>query len=264
METQFRADQLPIMEGAPWRAHDADPRLADDESRREDARAGADETGISAASSRWNPAERYSPLARRSSATEAMHPASLVGGLVAEAFNALDSDREVARNALHRVLALLEAEREQVNAGARSTERCELAPWQVRRVATHIERNLRTNIRLEDLAREARLSKSYLSRAFKGSFGRAPHRYILARRIERAQHEMLTTTTALCQIALNCGFADQAHFSRVFRRSVGNLPKEWRRARFSGVAAAGRIAISIAHHTADQLAGPACLPRSLP
>jgi AraC family transcriptional regulator len=55
------------------------------------------------------------------------------------------------------------------------------------------------------------------------------HRYIYQRRVERAQKMMVTTDQPVCQIARRCGFADQSHFARVFRRLVGPSPADWRR-----------------------------------
>ncbi len=109
--------------------------------------------------------------------------------------------------------------------------RAVLAPWQARRVVAHIDAHLGQNLRLSDLAAIARLSCSYFSRAFKGSFGKAPHAFIIERRIARAQQAMLAADEPLSQIAIACGFADQAHLSRAFRRLTGRTPHAWRRAR---------------------------------
>jgi AraC family transcriptional regulator len=52
--------------------------------------------------------------------------------------------------------------------------------------------------------------------------------YIRRRRIERSQQLMLQSKDGLSQIALVCGFADQAHYCRVFRNVVGLSPNMWR------------------------------------
>jgi AraC family transcriptional regulator len=106
-----------------------------------------------------------------------------------------------------------------------------LAPWQVCKVLTHIEAHLGTPITTAELANLARLSPFHFSRAFRRSFNDSPHAYLMRRRVERAQGLMLTTTTTLAQIALSCGLADQAHFTRLFRRFAGESPGTWRRAR---------------------------------
>jgi AraC-like DNA-binding protein len=108
-----------------------------------------------------------------------------------------------------------------------------LAPWQIRKVMSHIETNLDESIKSGGLAVLLGLSPCHFSRAFRNSFGDSPLEYVIRRRMERAQGLMLSTDAPLSQIALECGLADQAHFSRLFRRIVGESPRAWRRARVS-------------------------------
>lgn len=105
-----------------------------------------------------------------------------------------------------------------------------LATWQIRRITAHINANLDTALRVEDLARIARLSQSHFARAFSGSLGCPPHRFVTRCRLERAKELMLKADISLRQVATDCGFADQAHFSRIFLRFVGVSPARWRRA----------------------------------
>jgi AraC-like DNA-binding protein/thioesterase domain-containing protein len=73
------------------------------------------------------------------------------------------------------------------------------------------------------------LSTSHFSRAFKRSLGSAPMAYVSTRRVERARHMLTSTQASLTEIALACGFSDQPHFNRLFRRVVGMSPGRWRR-----------------------------------
>lgn len=104
-----------------------------------------------------------------------------------------------------------------------------LAPWQMLRVRDHIESGLSGAIDVACLARIAKLSASHFARAFRASFGATPAAYVAVRRVERAKTLMLQTTEPLCRISLDCGFTDQSHLSRVFRRAVGQSPSQWRR-----------------------------------
>jgi AraC family transcriptional regulator len=104
-----------------------------------------------------------------------------------------------------------------------------LAPWQERKVREFIEGSLNSKIRLPDCAGKVRLSTSHFSRAFKVTFGTTVLDYIHRRRVERAQQLMLLSEQPLARIALSCGFADQAHYCRVFRTVVGLSPNAWRR-----------------------------------
>ena len=111
------------------------------------------------------------------------------------------------------------------------TPRGGLAPWMVRKVSTYIETHLDSVISSADLAGLAKQSVYHFCRAFRESFAESPHKYVMRRRIERAQGLMLQTNLSLAQIAIECGLADQAHLNRSFRRFVGECPGAWRRAR---------------------------------
>jgi transcriptional regulator GlxA family with amidase domain len=106
-----------------------------------------------------------------------------------------------------------------------------LAPWQIRRVTTHIESHITAVNRIGELARLCRLSTSHVVRGFRTSRGDSPHHFILKRRTQRAQGLMLATSTLLGQIAQGGGLADQSHLSRLFHRFVGESPGTWPRAR---------------------------------
>jgi AraC-like DNA-binding protein len=153
---------------------------------------------------------------------------------VAELFTALHEtlrdERSKAAECLLRAGAMLESVEQQA-LPAPTAARHGLAPWQIRRVLTHIDTNLDATIRNKDLAVVARLSEFHFNVAFRNSVGHSPHEYIMRRRVERAQGLMLSTNKALSEIAAECGLADQSHFTRLFRRVVGESPAAWRRAR---------------------------------
>ena len=106
-----------------------------------------------------------------------------------------------------------------------------LTAWQRRRVLEHIESNLATSMRNRELAALVEYSEFHFNVAFRNSLGTSPHEFLIRRRIERAQQLMLSTDMPLCDIAAECGLADQAHLSRLFRKVVGETPAAWRRRR---------------------------------
>jgi len=114
---------------------------------------------------------------------------------------------------------------------APSAPRGGLAPWKARKVSAYIEAHLDSTIATADLAGLVKLSVFHFCRAFRASFGESPHTYVMRRRVECAQGLMLRTNSPLAQIATQCGLSDQAHFSKSFRRFVGESPGAWRRAR---------------------------------
>jgi transcriptional regulator GlxA family with amidase domain len=112
-----------------------------------------------------------------------------------------------------------------VNSGPR------LTAWQRRRVLAHIETSLAAPLRNRELAALVDFSEFHFNVAFRNSLGTPPHEFLIRRRIERAQQLMLETAMPLCDIASECGLADQAHLSRLFRRVVGETPATWRKSR---------------------------------
>jgi AraC-like DNA-binding protein len=164
-----------------------------------------------------------------------LRPIPLVGlviELLDRAAEVVDSDRAEAKDCITRATSLLHRENSRADrerSGMKPTVvRGGLTPWQVRQVNRHIDESLASTIRTDDCAAAARLSNSHFRRAFKVTFGLTFFRYVNQRRIERAQELMVMTEQPLCQIAEQCGFADQSHFTRVFRRLVGPSPAIWR------------------------------------
>jgi transcriptional regulator GlxA family with amidase domain len=105
-----------------------------------------------------------------------------------------------------------------------------LAPWQAKRVLSYIEANLETKLRAADLAVLTRFSVGHFSRAFRISFGKPPHAFVMARRVERAKQLILSKDPMLLvEVARRCGLSDQAHLSRMFRKVAGHSPSAWRR-----------------------------------
>jgi AraC family transcriptional regulator len=104
-----------------------------------------------------------------------------------------------------------------------------LAPWQQRRAAELLAGHLDGSLRLATLAGECGLSVSHFARSFRQSFGTSAHRYLILRRVERAKELLAHSKSALADVALQAGFADQAAFSRAFKEVVGSSPGRWRR-----------------------------------
>jgi AraC-like DNA-binding protein len=154
--------------------------------------------------------------------------------LLTSASGYLERDQVAARRCLNRATSLLEslkpANDVESKDGPAYLARGGLAPWQINRLKTLVESQLASAITLEEMADLCRLSVSHFARAFKISFGEPPHSYVVRRRIARARDMMLATEEPLSQVALDCGFADQSHFSRLFRRQEGASPSAWRRA----------------------------------
>lgn len=96
------------------------------------------------------------------------------------------------------------------------------------RMARRLTENLRQPPTLETLAQEFHFSVNYLIRIFRTAKGVTPHAYLQSVRLKQACLLLDTTNATAEIIASECGFSDYAHFYRVFHRSVGKSPKEYR------------------------------------
>lgn len=84
---------------------------------------------------------------------------------------------------------------------------------------------------IADVARACGLPTNRFVRAFRQSTGAPPYRWLRRFRVERAKELLFNSALSLAQIAYDCGFSDQSHFTRVFCEATGTAPGAWRRAR---------------------------------
>jgi AraC family transcriptional regulator len=153
-----------------------------------------------------------------------------VVNLLMSASRELEHSQEAARNSIQRAASLL-----QVQMRCASAERQEPTPallaWQIRLVESYIKEHIGRPIPVAELSALVELSEAHFSRAFRLSYGEPPHAHIVRRRVEFAAQLILAGSAPLCEIALKCGFHDQAHLSKQFRRLTGQPPAAWRRLR---------------------------------
>ena len=99
----------------------------------------------------------------------------------------------------------------------------------LRTVIEYIMENLEGNPTLEQMAAVVHLSPYHFARQFKAATGSPPHQYVIARRVERAQHLLRADgEIGLVDVALRVGFSDQSKFSFHFKRIVGVTPGQFR------------------------------------
>ncbi|MFL8990972.1 AraC family transcriptional regulator [Pseudomonas sp. QLc11A] len=99
--------------------------------------------------------------------------------------------------------------------------------FKLERAADYIRDHCTQNLRLEDICEAAQLSPSYLIRAFKQHYGMTPHAFLVNRRIQFAQ-DQLRSGKLIADVALEAGFADQAHFQRAFKQHLAATPGQYR------------------------------------
>ena len=96
-------------------------------------------------------------------------------------------------------------------------------------VIEYIMENLEGSPTQEQMAAVAHLSPYHFARQFKAATGLPPHQYVIARRIERAQHLLQRDDeVGLAEVALRVGFSHQSKFSFHFKRILGVTPGRFR------------------------------------
>lgn len=103
-----------------------------------------------------------------------------------------------------------------------------LSAAQVRRAKAYLSSHPLQRLSIADVATACDLSRSHFSKAFKAATGQAPHQWVMQYRLAQVV-ALLRTDKPIAEIALVCGFADQSHLTRVFRRLMGTSPAAWRK-----------------------------------
>jgi AraC-like DNA-binding protein len=79
------------------------------------------------------------------------------------------------------------------------------------------------------MARRAGLSTSQLQREFRRLFRMSPSEYLMRLRLQLARRQLTESNAAIGSIAASCGFYDQSHFTRSFKKYIGLTPLAYRR-----------------------------------
>ncbi|MEM7147088.1 MAG: AraC family transcriptional regulator [Verrucomicrobiota bacterium] len=100
---------------------------------------------------------------------------------------------------------------------------------QMTRVAEHIATHYADKLTVDDLAKIAGLSPRQFQRVFKRVFRTGPIEHLARIRVRAAARDLLESQKSLSEIALDCGFCDQPHFTNQFRRFQGTTPSQYRK-----------------------------------
>jgi len=103
------------------------------------------------------------------------------------------------------------------------------APTWLGQVKERMHEEFRDEIRMRDLADDAGVHPVHLARAFRKSEKLTPGEYLQRVRVRAACHRLREPDDPLVAIAMECGFADQSHFTRVFQKFTKSTPAQFRR-----------------------------------
>lgn len=101
-------------------------------------------------------------------------------------------------------------------------------PRGTRAAREFIDQHYAGNVSLRELSALTGVGRYWLIRAFKAAYGVPPYVYLTAVRVRQAQR-LLREGMGIAETAYACGFADQSHLSRVFKRSTGLTPGGFKR-----------------------------------
>ncbi|WP_105437330.1 AraC family transcriptional regulator [Neorhizobium sp. T25_13] len=107
--------------------------------------------------------------------------------------------------------------------GAPGTLRAQQA---VLRCRDYLQANSDRTVSSEELEEVSGFDRYTTARQFRKFLGTSPHRYLVMRRLDRAKI-MLSEGGSLADVAVGTGFADQAHFTRHFKKTFGMTPGRW-------------------------------------
>lgn len=150
---------------------------------------------------------------------------------IARACDDADVASRLEMNSLANLIALrlIKKHSSMANIGTSPPKLGTLPKWQLQRVCSYMEANLHKEIGLTELAGLVGISTEHFCRSFRGSTGTPPHRWVMQRRIAKAQALMADQRMTLTEIAQEVGYAGQSTFGAAFRKVTGLTPRQYRR-----------------------------------
>lgn len=104
-----------------------------------------------------------------------------------------------------------------------------IAPSVIRRIDEFVDAHLQEGVTIERLAELANLGVWTFTKHFRNSVGVSPYEYVIQRKIQRAVRMLTNSARPIKQIAVDCGFSDQAHLTRALKTREGVTPAQLRR-----------------------------------
>jgi AraC family transcriptional regulator len=155
-----------------------------------------------------------------------------VAAILKSAIRQMSRGSDASDSIIHH-LALASTALEKEKAKRQSTVFCQshgtLNPRQLVRAKSILSENAFSANASARAAEACAMSLAHFERCFRMSAGMPPHHWIINARMERAKHLLVNGSAPIADIAKQCGYAENCHFTRIFTREVGISPGAWRR-----------------------------------
>ena len=102
----------------------------------------------------------------------------------------------------------------------------------VQTVIDYIRANATSDLTLRALAQVAGVTPHHFSLLFTKATGLSPHQFVFREKIERSKLDLGEEAFSVKDVSRLAGFRTQEHFTKVFRKLVGDTPTQFRQARF--------------------------------
>lgn len=100
--------------------------------------------------------------------------------------------------------------------------------YYIHEAVNYIQQNFQHDISVDEVANFCKLNRNYFSRRFKELTGSTPQEFLIQQRLTTAAELLKLTNEPIKNIADQCGYPNQLHFSQAFKKYYGLSPREWR------------------------------------
>lgn len=134
-------------------------------------------------------------------------------------------------SSLHLVgqLALFLDELIETSANRKNQEENRKPDYYIHEAVVYIQQNYQRELTVDEVANFCKLNRNYFSRRFKELIGSTPQEFLIQQRLTSAAELLRLTNLPIKNVADQCGYPNQLHFSQAFKKYYGVSPKEWRK-----------------------------------
>jgi AraC family transcriptional regulator len=134
---------------------------------------------------------------------------------------------KIYSESLSAALAALVLSRYTADEKEQNQKKARLSAAQIQKVRDYVHAHMSNNIGLNELAGVLHLSAPNFARHFKNTMEITPYQYVLRERISKSIRLLSLGRISVSEVALATGFADQSHFSKIFKKCTTSTPRQY-------------------------------------